>query len=469
MATLETPTFRVPNGGWLSWSQTLACFLMSFCSLGLLNSFGIFQSYYQNSFLSSYPSSSITWIGTIQGALFNIVMFVTGRLYDTGHAKALVYVGSALNVLGLFAASFSQTYVQIFFSLGLCVGLGSGTLGVPSMAIVATYFDERKRPLATGIAATGAATGGVIYPVLFRGVVDRIGFPWAVRTLASVNAGLLIAACLLVRPLTVQPDTADPSVGHGRSSSITEPRSEIGNDSPIKSKHQFIDRSAFRDMPFILFSVAMFLVWLGIDVPFFFLPSFAQEKLGLTADWGDYLLAVMNASAIGGRIMLGFAAMYAGAFATWQFSIGASCILLACWAAVHNLPGIIVLVALYGTITTGVSSLVSAALLVISPDISVVGTRMGMSGFLAGFGCLIGPPVAGAIQDTSAGYVGLTSFTAVVYFVAFGVLWAAKTLRERGRFEGMELKDTDSSLTLPRAPVNGDLETEAAHKTAVQR
>ncbi|KAK0631491.1 major facilitator superfamily domain-containing protein [Immersiella caudata] len=371
----------MPNGGWLAWSQTLACFLMSFCSLGLLNSFGIFQSYYQTSLLDSYPSSSITWIGTIQGALFNIVMFGTGRLYDTGHAKALVYTGSALNILGLFATSFSQSYLTIFLSLGLCVGLGSGILGVPSMAIVATYFDSRKRPLATGISATGAAMGGVIYPVLFRGAIDRIGFPWAVRTLASVSAGLLIAACLL-----------------------------------------FVDRSAFRDAPFILFSVAMFLLWLGIDVPFFFLPSFAQEKLGLSADWGDYLLAVMNASAIGGRIMLGFAAMYAGAFATWQFSIGASCILLACWAAVHNLPGILVLVALYGTITTGVSSLVSAALLVISPDISVVGTRMGMSGFLAGFGCLVGPPIAGAIQDTSAGYVGLTSFTAVVYFVAFGVL-----------------------------------------------
>ncbi|KAK0657752.1 major facilitator superfamily domain-containing protein [Cercophora newfieldiana] len=424
------PTFKVPNGGWLGWSQAMACFLMSFCSLGLLNSFGIFQSYYQHHFLDSYPSSSITWIGTVQGFLFNVVMMATGRLYDTGHAKALVYIGSALNVVGLIATSFSVSYVPVFFSLGLCVGLGSGTLGVPSMAIVATYFDERKRPLATGLAATGAALGGVIYPVLFRGFVDRMGFPWTVRTLASVNAGLLIVACVL-----------------------------IGNEvSTKKSKHQFIDRAAFRDTPFILFSVSMFLLWLGIDVPFFFLPSFAQERLSLSADWGDYLLAMMNASAIAGRVILGVAAMYAGAFATWQFSIGASCILLACWVAVHDLPGIIVVVLFYGMITTGVSSLVSAALLVISPDISVVGTRMGMSGVLGGLGCLIGPPVAGAIQGTSAGYIGLTTFTAAVYLVAFGVLWVAKVLHMRGiRFQRMELKDAESSVvTLPTLPTAGD-------------
>jgi len=447
---------------------------MSFFSLGLLNSFGIFQSHYQSTLLTTYPSSSITWIGTIQGFLFNVVMLATGRLYDTGHAKLLVYTGSLLNITGLIATSFATTYTPIFFSLGLCVGLGSGTLGVPSMAIVATYFDERKRPLGTGLAATGAALGGVIYPVLFRGFVDRMGFPWTVRTLVSVNAGLLIVACVLVRPLVVtkrqavereRPDTPTPAVrlrSDMESMTGSEPRGTGIGDSdhasskdPGGSKHRFVDRAAFRDRPFILFSVAMFLLWMGIDVQFFFLPSFAQQRLGLSADWGDYLLATMNASAIAGRAILGVAAMYAGAFATWQFSIGASCILLVCWVAVHNLPGILVMVILYGMITTGVSSLVSAALLQISPDISVVGTRMGMSGVLGGFGCLIGPPVAGAIQGTSAGYVGLTTFTAAVYLVAFGVLCVAKVLHKRGiRFQRMELKDAESSaVTLPTLPV----------------
>jgi len=202
----------------------------------------------------------------------------------------------------------------------------------------------------------------------------------------------------------------------------------------------------------MLFSLAMFFLWLGIDVPFFFLPSFAQDRLHLSADWGDYLLSIMNASAIAGRLVLGLAAVYAGAFATWQFSIGASCIILVCWVAVHNLPGIIVLVVLYGGVTTGVSSLMSAALLVISPEISVVGTRLGMSGVLGAFGCLVGPPVAGAIQGTSAGYVGLTSFAAAVYLAAFGILWVARVFyKGSAQVKEVDLKDLESSLVaLPK-------------------
>jgi len=411
-----------------------------------LNTFGIFQSHYQTSLLQSYPSSSIAWIGTIQGFLLNVVGIGTGRLYDNGHAKTLVYIGSALNVAGLLATSFSVTYVPIFFSLGLCVGLGNGVLFIPSMAIVATHFDERKRPLATGIAAAGAAVGGTLYPVLFRSLVGRIGLPWTVRSFASVNAGLLIVSCLLVRPLIVEPATS------GASTPQSSTTGEMNKDAPRNNRRQILDPTAFRDIPFMLFSLAMFFLWLGIDVPFFFLPSFAQDRLHLSADWGDYLLSIMNASAIAGRLVLGLAAVYAGAFATWQFSIGASCIILVCWVAVHNLPGIIVLVVLYGGVTTGVSSLMSAALLVISPEISVVGTRLGMSGVLGAFGCLVGPPVAGAIQGTSAGYVGLTSFAAAVYLAAFGILWVARVFyKGSAQVKEVDLKDLESSLVaLPK-------------------
>ncbi|KAK3364721.1 major facilitator superfamily domain-containing protein [Lasiosphaeria hispida] len=417
---------------------------MSICSLGLANAFGIFQAHYQTSFLASYPPSSIAWIGTTQGFLVNVVGLISGRLYDAGYTKSLVYVGSALNVAGLLATSFSVTYVQTFLSLGVCVGLGSGTFYVPSLAIVATYFDERKRPLATGIAATGAGLGGVVYPILFRVLVDRVGFSWAVRSFSCINASLLIVSCLLVRPLIVETDITDPhSVRCDTDSSTTElstttfPKEQhtASKGEILDKKKQLLDKTAFRDRPFILFSISLFFLWLGVDIPFFFLPSFVQGRLKLSADLGDYLLAIMNASATIGRLFLGLAAVYAGgAFAVWQFAIGASCILLACWVAVHDLPGIIVFVVLYGGLTGGVISLVSAALLVISPDLARVGTRLGMSGVLAGFGFLIGPPVAGAIQSTSAGYIGQSIFAAAAYFAAFGVLWVARALHKRGSF-----------------------------------
>ncbi|KAK0702760.1 major facilitator superfamily domain-containing protein [Lasiosphaeris hirsuta] len=414
---------------------------------GFANSFGVFQAHYQASLLASYPPSSIAWIGTTQGFLVNVVGLVSGRLYDAGYTKSLVYVGSTLNVVGLVATSFSVTYVELFFSLGVCVGLGSGIFYVPSLAIVATYFDNRKRPLATGVAATGAGVGGVVYPILFRELVNRAGLSWALRSFACFNAGLLIVSCLLVRPLKIETEVTNANpVENNPHSPITETAITIyPKDQHMrrckkktggKRKQALFDKTAFRDRPFILFSMSLLLLWLGVDVPFFFLPSFAQDKLNLSNDWGDYLLAIMNASAIIGRLILGLAAVYVGgAFAIWQFAIGASCILLACWAAVQNLPGIIVFVILYGGLTGGVISLVSAALLVISPNLTLVGTRLGMSGVLAGFGFLIGPPVAGAMKSTSAGYIGQSIFAAATYFAAFGVLWMARALHERGSVE----------------------------------
>ena len=98
----------------------------------------------------------------------------------------------------------------------------------------------------------------------------------------------------------------------------------------------------------------------------------------------------------------------------------------------------------------------SAALLVISPDLGVVGTRLGMSSVLAGLGFLVGPPIAGAIQGSGSGggFVGQGVFAAVVYAAAFGVLWVARVVFDRSlkgerggggqRLEGgVELKDVE--------------------------
>lgn len=376
---------------------------------------------------------------------------ISGRLYDAGYARTLVYVGSIINTAGLLATSFSTTYPQIFLSLGVCVGLGSGAFYVPSLAIVATHFDCRKRPLATGIAATGAGVGGVLYPILFRALVERAGFPWAIRSFACVNGGLLLVSSLLVS--TLHTATSDNIPGDSSTSSSSPDTIDIPpspSKPPKLKKNQLIDATAFYDRPFIFFSISLFLLWLGVDIPFFFFPSFASAKLRLSAEWGDYLLAIMNASAIVGRVLLGLAAVYAGSFLVWQVSIGASCVLLTCWMTITNLGGIMTFVVLYGGFTGGVISLVSAALMVISPDIRVVGTRLGMSSVLAGFGFLVGPPVAGAIQWTQAGYVGESAFAAGTYFGAFGVLVAVAVLHRRRKevVLGGEMDMESSRVTL---------------------
>jgi len=68
----------------------------------------------------------------------------------------LIYTGTALSVFGLMMTSIAKEYYQVFLSLGICVGLGSGCLFVPSVAIVSQYFST-KRSAATGLAAAGGS------------------------------------------------------------------------------------------------------------------------------------------------------------------------------------------------------------------------------------------------------------------------------------------------------------------------
>ena len=63
-----------------------------------------------------------------------------------------------MSVFGMMMTSIATEYWQIMLAQGISVGLGSGCMFVPSVAIIAQYFSTNKA-LATGIAATGSSFG----------------------------------------------------------------------------------------------------------------------------------------------------------------------------------------------------------------------------------------------------------------------------------------------------------------------
>ena len=58
----------------------------------------------------------------------------------------------------MFMTSLCTRYWQLILAQGLCVGLGSGLLGLLSIVVIPLYFSS-KRMLAIGIAATGSSLG----------------------------------------------------------------------------------------------------------------------------------------------------------------------------------------------------------------------------------------------------------------------------------------------------------------------
>ena len=87
-----------------------------------------------------------------------VVGIFAGWLLDSGHLQLILIAGTALEVLGMFMTSLCSKYWQVLLAQGICVGLGSGLLGLTSVAVIPLYFSS-KRMIATGIAATGSSLG----------------------------------------------------------------------------------------------------------------------------------------------------------------------------------------------------------------------------------------------------------------------------------------------------------------------
>lgn len=94
-----------------------------------------------------------------------IVGVFTGWLLDGGHLQLLLLAGTFLEVFGMMMTSLSTHYWQILLAQGVCTGLGSGLLGLTSVAVIPLYFSSR-RMIATGIAATGSSLGSTLVPTV---------------------------------------------------------------------------------------------------------------------------------------------------------------------------------------------------------------------------------------------------------------------------------------------------------------
>ncbi|KAH1492592.1 hypothetical protein KXX06_002753, partial [Aspergillus fumigatus] len=87
-----------PNGGWMAWLQVVGAFFLFFNSWGVVNTFGVYQTYYETDLLHGHSPSSISWIGTVQGFLLFLVGVIAGPVFDKGYLKTMIAAGSFLVV-----------------------------------------------------------------------------------------------------------------------------------------------------------------------------------------------------------------------------------------------------------------------------------------------------------------------------------------------------------------------------------
>jgi MFS family permease len=361
-----------PDGGLMAWLQVVGGFFAFFNSWGIVNSFGVYESYYLLHLLSHESPSTIAWIGSTQGFCVVGASIVCGRLVDAGYAKTLLIVGTFLLTFGMMMTSISSEFYQVFLAQGVCTGLGCCCMFITSVAVVASYFSTR-RSFAIGIMAAGSSLGGVVYPIMVRQLIDKVGFPWATRIVAfTIFAGSAVPCVLLKSRL------------------------------PPRKSGPPIDYPSLRDKTFIFYTTGTFLGFIGIYIPVFFIQSFSLQ-IGVDANLAFYVTSILNAGSIFGRILPNFLADKTGPINMLLPCTAITCILCFAWIGVHNAGGVIAFSILYGFFSGTFVSLPPACIASLTPDLTLIGTRMGMNFFACGTGILIGAPIAGALINADDG------------------------------------------------------------------
>lgn len=338
--------------------------------------------------------------------------FVTGPLFDMGYFKHLLAAGTALIVGGTLAQSACTTLWQLLLAQGVCIGVGTGCLAILSVGVPSMWFDTRL-PLANGLAACGSGVGGVVYPVVFRRLNAAVGFGWAVRVVALIallTLGFANATMRLPPAVQAQLDASKRAAELQRQQRQDEEAvfgsGNAGSEaSKAKRQHRALyDPTAIRDVPYCLFVVGCFTMFLGMYVPYFYLPSYATDLLEATTGGsltGDDLLSILNGVSIAGRILLGYLAISIGPQNLIVVVSGCSSIAALCLMAVESsLAGLIVVTAFYGFLTGAFFALqpsVFSGLSAKRPE--VIGTRFGMAFTVMSFGMLFGSPIAGALKQ----------------------------------------------------------------------
>ena len=113
-------------------------------AFGLVASVGAFQSYYEQHLLSSYSSSQIAWIGSVQTAVcFSICLF-TGPLFDRYGPRRLLVTGTLLLVFGFCMLSLAREYYAVFLCHAGPIALGMDLVFLVPMSAVGGWFYRRR-------------------------------------------------------------------------------------------------------------------------------------------------------------------------------------------------------------------------------------------------------------------------------------------------------------------------------------
>ncbi|KIM96671.1 hypothetical protein OIDMADRAFT_131291 [Oidiodendron maius Zn] len=358
-----------PPSRWTAWAQVLAGHLVICNTFGYIGSWGFFESYYVQSLNATF--SSISWVGSIQIFLVYFIGTFSGRALDAGYLRTTVAIGCVFQITGIFLTSIAKSYIALFVSQGILVGIGDGLVFCPMISLVSTYYTDRTRALAVSFAAAGAATGGIIFPLIAKFMLGPLGIAWTLRVMGLV---FLVNSTVAVSVLRV--------------------RVQARKSGPL------IEWRAFKEVPYLLFCVGAFSTLWGLYFAYYYVSIFGKTIIHVPAEQAFYLIMAINGIGVFGRILPAWLVTRCGdvlnVLVPITFIAG---FMLYFWSLVTTKVELVAWIIFYGFFANAVASLFVGGVGSLTKDKQKMGVRIGMVFTIVSFACLTGPPIAGALID----------------------------------------------------------------------
>lgn len=188
--------------------------------------------------------------------------------------------------------------------------------------------------------------GGVIYPIVLHRLAPQIGFHWAIRILGFMALFFAVVSMLVLRHRN-------------------EPK-------PMRS---LIPPGLMKDVIFQIYTVGLFLILVALYVPAVYVSSYSLANHITSAEIAFYLVPILQASNIGGRL-LAFFADRTGPINLTIPALLTAAVLAFSWIAIRSEAGVIVFVILYGVCFGTIQGLGPGCVTSITIDLPNPGSRM---------------------------------------------------------------------------------------------
>ncbi|KAJ6468798.1 major facilitator superfamily domain-containing protein [Mycena sanguinolenta] len=384
-----------PDGGLKAWIVLFANVMGFFSTFGLVNSWGVFQAYYQQKLLHHSTPSEISWIGSVQHAMIFVPAVLVGRLFDIGYFRIPFAGGSLLIVLTTFLVPECKVYWHFMLCQGFGVGIGSGLMFCTMITMVTHWFKKR-RGFALGVTCFGGAIGATVQPIILRQLIAKVGFPWAMRTLGFILSVLLILTNLCIaRRLP-----------------------------PVKTLGGILGLHVFGRNAFSAFCVCTFITFLGLFTMLTYISSSAIA-FGISPNIAFYFVAVANFSSGIGRVTSGLLGDRFGAMNIMTILTAVAGGSTIAWPFCRTIPSMVGISILYGFSSGAWLALIGSAVGQMG-SIDDLGRRIGAINTVAGIGAVCGPPISGLFADSKLGYIAVGYFAGSAILVGSSLIFVSR-------------------------------------------